>query len=257
MLQLKVLGISGSPRKGNSEYLLNQALEAAKEYSPNRVKCEIYSFRGKKFEPCLACNYCVRNDGECIQKDDFESLREKWFDADVIIYSLPVYHMSMPGQVKCFIDRLGNSCFGSHKVVLPNGAVTLSKQMKVIGTIAQGIHIFSGQEHTITDMINHTLLMQSIPVNGDMWEAYIGAGGWTGNREGRNAISELRNEGDLSAEAAVNASRSLGLRCLETVDIIQNGLLSCRDQLGNNPIYKRVFDSLDAKLSNELGGGSV
>jgi len=248
MLQLKILGISGSPRKGNSEYLLKQSLDAAVDYSPDRVAYEMYSFRGKKIGPCLACNHCVRNKGECIIKDDFEILREKWFDADVIIYSLPVYHMSMPGQVKCFIDRLGNSCFGSHRVVLPNGAETVSKQMKVIGTIAQGIHIFSGQEHTITDMINHTLLMQSVPVNGDMWEAYIGAGGWTRNREGRNALSDLKDEGDFSAEAAVTASRSLGLRCLETADIVLNGLLSCRDQLGDNPIYQKIYEKLDSKV---------
>ena len=250
MLQLKVLGISGSPRKGNSEYLLNQALESAESYSPKRVVSERYSFRGKKMEPCVACNHCVKNNGKCIISDDFAALREKWFDADVIIYSLPVYHMSMPGQVKCFIDRLGNSCFGSHRVVLPNGAETLSKQMKVIGTIAQGIHIFSGQEHTITDMINHTLLMQSIPVNGDMWEAYIGVGGWTRTRDGRNAISDLKDEGELSAESAVTASRNLGLRCMETADIVLNGLLSCRDQLGQNPIYKRVYESLDARIGN-------
>ena len=248
MLQLKILGISGSPRKGNSEYLLKESLDAAVDYSPDRVTYEMYSFRGKKIGPCLACNHCVRNNGECIVKDDFEILREKWFDADVIIYSLPVYHMSMPGQVKCFIDRLGNSCFGSHRVVLPNGAETVSKQMKVIGTIAQGIHIFSGQEHTITDMINHTLLMQSVPVNGDMWEAYIGAGGWTRNREGRNALSDLKDEGDFSAEAAVTASRSLGLRCLETADIVLNGLLSCRDMLGENPIYQKIYEKLDSKV---------
>jgi multimeric flavodoxin WrbA len=188
MMKLHVLGISGSPRKGNSEYLLKKALEGAIEYSPERIKTDIYSFRGKTIGPCLACNNCVRNGGTCIIKDDFENLRQKWLRADIIIYSLPVYHMSMPGQVKCFIDRLGNASFGSHRVVLPDGRETLSKQMKVIGTIAQGIHIFSGQEHTITDMINHTLVMQSVPVAGDLWEAYIGAGGWTRNRESRKAF---------------------------------------------------------------------
>jgi multimeric flavodoxin WrbA len=251
MLKLEVLGISGSPRKGNSEYLLQQALDAAVEYAPTRVNSEAYSFRNKKFEPCLACNYCVRNNGLCIHKDDFNDLREKWFSADIILYSLPVYHMSMPGQVKCFIDRLGNSCFGSHRVDLPNGSVTLAKHMKVIGTIAQGIHIFSGQEHTITDMINHTLLMQSIPVNGDMWEAYIGAGGWTRNREGKDAMKQLNEEGELSASAAVAASRSLARRCVETADITLNGLLACREQLGLNPVYAQLYKTLDNKIDNE------
>ena len=247
-LGLRVLGISGSPRKGNSEYLLKHALEGAVEYDPERVLTEFYSFRGKHFEPCLACNNCVRKNGECIHKDDFDDLRSRWLRADVILYSLPVYHMSMPGQVKCFIDRLGNASFGSHRVELPNGAVTLSKQMKVIGTIAQGIHIFSGQEHTITDMINHTLLLQSVPVNGDMWEAYIGAGGWTRNIDDRRAFEKLDEQGELSARAAVKASRNLGRRCVEQADIQMQGLLACGDRLRKDPVYARIFENLDARV---------
>ncbi len=253
MLQLNVLGISGSPRKGNSEYLLEHALNAATNYSPDRVVCETYTFRGKKMSPCLACNHCIKNKGVCVHKDDFVDLREKWLNADVIIYSLPVYHMSMPGQVKCFIDRLGNSSFGSHRVVLADGSETLSKQMKVIGTIAQGIHIFSGQEHTITDMINHTLLMQSVPVNGDMWQAYIGAGGWTRNQESKDAFRDLFEEGELSAKSTVKASQGLGKRCTETADIVINGLLACRDQLKDNPVYNSVFKLLDLKLAQRDG----
>ena len=29
--------------------------------------------------------------------------------ADAHLYSVPVYHVGIPGQVKCFIDRLGNT----------------------------------------------------------------------------------------------------------------------------------------------------
>lgn len=252
-MKLRVLGISGSPRKGNSEYLLQQALEAAVDYAPDRVATETYSFRGKHFEPCLACGNCIRKNGECIHQDDFNDLRSKWWWADVIIYSLPVYHMSMPGQVKCFIDRLGNASFGSHRVVLADGSETLAKQMKIIGTIAQGIHIFSGQEHTITDMINHTLVMQSLPVAGDLWEAYIGAGAWTRNIDSRKAMEQLMDEGEFSAESAVKASRGLGRRCVEQADIQMQGLLACGEQLRKDPVYTRLYDSLDTRLQNASG----
>ena len=248
-----MLGICGSPRKGNSEFLLKYALEGAEGYNPGGVTTETYSFRGKHFEPCIACNSCVRNGGTCIHKDDFEDLRNRWLDADVILYSLPVYHMSMPGQVKCFIDRLGNSCFGSHRVELEDGTVTLSKQMKIIGTIAQGIHIFSGQEHTITDMINHTLMMQSVPVNGDMWEAYIGAGGWTRNLEDRNALEKLAETDELSAASAVKASRLLGRRCAEQADIQISGLIACRAMLERDPVYARIYQRLDRRLAETAG----
>ncbi len=247
MIPLNLLGISGSPRAGNSDFLLEQAMAAAVSIAPGHITPETWSFRGKHFEPCLGCNHCVRNQGACVHRDDFEELRGKWMEADVILYSLPVYHMSMPGQVKCFIDRLGNSSFGSHRVMLPDGTETLMKQCKVIGTIAQGIHFASGQEHTITDMINHALIMQSVPVTGDMWETYIGAGGWTKNRGERDAMKRLAEEGDLAAQAAVKAARSLGRRAVETATVLLSGLIACRDTLIGDPLYGCIYRRLEAK----------
>lgn len=248
MIELKVLGIVGSPRKGNSEYLLDRALEGAESYAPDRTKTELYRFRNKNFSPCLACDHCIREHGSCIHGDDFQELKELWLSADAIIYSLPVYHMSMPGQVKCFIDRLGNSLFGSHSVTLPDGSQTLSKQMKAVSTIAQGIHIFSGQEHTITDMINHTLMMQSVPVAGDMWEAYIGAAAWTANRISRRAMKELVEEGDLAAESSVKAARSLGRRTAETADLVLAGVEARKAILAEDPLYSCILERMRNKL---------
>ena len=49
-MKVRVLGIAGSPRrKGNSEFLLEQALEAAKSAAPEQVETEFYSMAGKKF----------------------------------------------------------------------------------------------------------------------------------------------------------------------------------------------------------------
>lgn len=248
-MKLRVLGISGSPRKGNSEFLLEQAVSGAAEYPGADIETEIYSFRNKHFEPCIACGHCIRKQGSCIHKDDFDDLRSKWLEADVIIYSLPVYHMTMPGQVKCFIDRLGNASFGSHKVVRSDGSETLSKQMKTVGTIAQGIHMFSGQEHTITDMINHALIMQSVPVTGDMWESYIGTGAWTCNQDARNAMDSLYEKQEFSVVAAVRSARLLGRRCVEQADIILKGLLASRETLSKDPAYHWIYSRLDKKLS--------
>jgi len=106
MKSLRLLGISASPRgKGNSYYLLTIACRAAEEATQD-VETEIYTFEKKNFAPCVHCYGC-REDGQCVIRDDFQSLAEKWFAADVILYSVPVYHMSIPGQLKCFLDRLG------------------------------------------------------------------------------------------------------------------------------------------------------
>lgn len=171
---MRILGISGSPRKGNSDYLLAQALDAGAEAAGPDVVVDYWSVRGKKLRPCTACFRCADLGGECSIADDFQAARDLWVAADVVIYAVPVYHMGIPGQLKCFIDRLGNSLFARYAGLFPPGTESLPKHLKVIAGIAQGIHIFSGQEATLTQLVNHALLMQCVPSSGDMWQCYIG-----------------------------------------------------------------------------------
>ena len=245
-----VLGICGSPRKGNSNYLLNHALEGAKEVDAQSVETENYSIKGKNFLPCIACSHCARHEGTCVHNDDFEELRNLWLNADVVLYSVPVYHMSIPGQLKCFIDRLGNSLFGMFHAQLPEGKDTLPKLLKIIGSIAQGIHIFSGQEHTITYLIKHALIMQSIPVTADLWESYIGVGGWTANLIERDGLEKLAQHGDMSAEAAIRAARVIGRRAVEMAMIVCAGVLARRDVLEKDPLYLPLLSRLEEKQKN-------
>lgn len=245
MEQLNILGICGSPRKGNSEFLMNKALEAACEAISGTSNCTAYSVRGKKFAPCVACGKCGENGGECIIKDDFQELRDLWMAADVIIYSVPVYHMGIPGQLKCFIDRLGNSTFGKYCHLYEPGKEKLPKLMKVIGSIAQGIHICSGQEHTITDLINHTLLMQCIPVTGDMWESYIGGGGWTSNDGDRNALEKQVGENGYDALAALRSAQDIGKRAAEIAMILKEGARVRKAVLESDPSYKPFVSRLE------------
>lgn len=233
---LKVLGISGSPRLGNSVFLLEKSLEEAKETYEN-AETELYSIRGKQFAGCISCFKCGEQEGECILKDDFQELRDKWIEADVVIYSVPVYHMGMPAQLKAFIDRLGNSVFGRYQHLFAEEA-KLPKNLKVIGAIAQGAHIFSGQEHTITDIINHAIIMQCIPVAGDMWEAYIGAGAWTYNDNTRKALKKKEKDPDLDLEVAVRASKSIGRRAVETAMLLKAGGLKEEERFKDDPMYK-------------------
>lgn len=244
MRKLKVLGISGSPRRGNSEYLLKQALEAAQSAQLLDLECSEYSFRRTQMGPCMACNRCVENGGECITKDDFAGLRDLWLEADVVIYSVPVYHMSMPGQVKCFIDRLGNSLFGRYKHLYPPGEESLPKLLKVIGAITQGIHISSGQEHTLTDLINHALIMQSVPVTGDLWQSYIGCGGWTSNDIDRSALQNQCAREHYDAVAAVKAARDIGKRAVEICLLLQAGVRARKAELALDPAYKPLLDRI-------------
>ena len=52
--KIKLLGISGSPRKGNSYYLLNETLKDIDNID-FPVETTIYSFAGKKIQSCIGC----------------------------------------------------------------------------------------------------------------------------------------------------------------------------------------------------------
>lgn len=240
--KIRMLGIVGSPRKGNSLFLLGQAIEAAEKAYPGRVETESYLFGHTPFAPCDACQAHKKLRGECRIQDGFQELRNKWLRADAIIYSLPVYHMGIPGQVKCFIDRLGNSLgyyFSEHFPGEPS--FHIPRLMKAIGTIAQGSHLFAGQEHAQAFINTHAILMRCIPVPGDLWESYIGAGGWTELSPKLSALKTLYEEGKQDAQVAVRSARVLGRRVVEMAMIVREGLRANEEVLREQPTYLPLF----------------
>lgn len=238
MKPVSLLGICGSPRpKGNSRYLLEIALAAAAEAGGERLRTELYTIAGKEFKPCTSCFTCGSREGECFLDDDFGELRDRWAAADAIIYAVPVYHLGIPGQLKCFIDRLGNSLWSYYGGVV-------AKSLRIFGIIAQGAHIFAGQEHTITALINHALVMGGIPVTGDPWESYIGAAGWTACGDRKNSLQTLVEAGDRDAQVAVRASTTLGRRVAQMALLIRAGGLAHRAELEADGGYSIFLDRL-------------
>ena len=237
METVKLLGICGSPRKtGNSRFLLERTIAAAKETAPDAVRTELYSFAGKEIAPCISCFRCMEA-GDCTTEDDFQELRDKWAAADAIIYSVPVYHMGIPGQLKCFIDRLGNSLFSYY-----GGA--LSKNLKTVGVAVQGSHIFAGQEQVMTALINHAVLMSCVPVPGDSWQSYLGAAGWTRDQSRKDSLRRLYDEGEADAEISVAAAESLGRRVVQMALVLKAGGVACRDMLVEDGDYQAFLGRL-------------
>lgn len=248
--KIRLLGICGSPRKGNSLFLLEQALDAGVNAYPDLVETETYIFGHTRFSPCDACQAHKKSKGECHIQDGFQALRDKWLDADAIIYSLPVYHMGIPGQVKCFIDRLGNSLgYYFSEFLLGEPVFYIPRLMKVIGCITQGSHLFAGQEHVQAFINTHALLMRCIPVPGDFWESYIGAGGWTEGDPKVNALETLAADGKPDAKIAVRSAQSLGRRVVEMAMIIRDGLGANKSLLRKEPSYLPVLKKIQAKRS--------
>jgi multimeric flavodoxin WrbA len=233
MQTIKLLGISASPRKhGNSEYLLNQALTAAAEEFPVKVESEAYLFTKKKMSGCIACFKCVEK-GDCIVKDDFHELRDKWFEADAIIYSVPVYHMGIPSQLKAFIDRLGNTL--ALRFWDTGG---FPRHLKTVGVLTQGGHLCAGQEQVMNYIITHSVLMRCVPVAGDPWQSYIGAGGWCRNVELEiDGFKRFHEAGEEDSQVTVTAAKSVVRRVIETAMILKAGGVACQKDLAKDAIY--------------------
>ena len=101
---MKVLAISGSPRKGgNSETVIRKIIEKLedKQYETEFVQLNDLVLKG-----CQACRYCRTNGDKCILKDDISELLEKMKKADRIIIGAPNYMGCVSGQLKILMDRM-------------------------------------------------------------------------------------------------------------------------------------------------------
>ena len=99
---MKVLGILGSPRVGgNSDILLDQALEGARDAGAEAEKIVLSQ---KRIYGCLDCKECNET-GICVIKDDMLEIHKKILEVDAIIHSVPVYFWAMTSQMKAYLDR--------------------------------------------------------------------------------------------------------------------------------------------------------
>lgn len=243
--KIELLGICASPRKGNSLFLLKKALAAAGRLpSAGQISIALVELRSQKIAPCMSCEGCEKTGGECVIQDGFQGIRDRWVTADVVLYSVPVYHLGIPGQLKCFLDRLGNSQRKVYRVPSP-------RRLKVVGAIAQGSHLFAGQELVITFLLQHAVLMNCVPVSGDAWESYLGAAGWTRAQKAEKALEVEYDREEMDARVAVRACETLAQRCMEMARILKEGGRALKETLETDPAYAPFLKNLERKKSSE------
>ena len=110
---MKLLAILGSPRRGgNSEILLDKALEGARSEGNQTEKIVLNEL---KFVACQECAGCAKT-GRCVIGDDMQLIYEKIDEAQVLILASPIFFGSLTAQVKAMIDRY--QCAWQAKYVL-------------------------------------------------------------------------------------------------------------------------------------------
>lgn len=103
---MRLLGICGSPRKGNSEWMLSTLLHAA---AAAGARTELVLLRKQRIEPCRGCLACEKRDAEgrgaCIIEDDVRDILPELLAADIIVLATPGYMGLLSGLMKTFLDR--------------------------------------------------------------------------------------------------------------------------------------------------------
>ena len=137
---MKVLGIMGSPRiKGNTDLLLDQALSGAQSQGAEIEKIKVDKLT---ITPCKEYYGCER-DGNCVIRDDMDSIYAKLLEADVVIVASPMFFYGITGQLKAFIDRCQALWIRKH--VLKQKLTSSERKGVFIGVGAtQGKQLFDG-----------------------------------------------------------------------------------------------------------------
>lgn len=124
---MKILGISGSPRKESQSgvyTLVRTVLENT------GIDFELVSLRGKSISGCIACLGCVQ-DNVCKVEDDLKPLREKIVEADGFVIGAPNYYSGINATTHALLERwfqfrhqAGNTLWGKLAVAVGVGGTS-------------------------------------------------------------------------------------------------------------------------------------
>lgn len=108
---MKTLLLNGSPRKehSNTFKIANAFMAGLCAYNEHDINKVIISEQNIK--PCNGCFGCWYKTPEiCVLSDDMGELLIQYQEADLIIWSFPLYFFGMPSGLKAFMDRLVPRC---------------------------------------------------------------------------------------------------------------------------------------------------
>ena len=96
--------LNGSPRRGGNTEIM--AMEFAKGANEAGHETKIINLAEKKVAGCLGCQYCFKNNGTCIQKDDMADILAELDKTDLVVFASPIYWFDITAQLKATIARM-------------------------------------------------------------------------------------------------------------------------------------------------------
>ena len=102
---MKILILNGSPKRDASDTMCmtHAFIEGMNEVGENAI--HTVHVIEQNIQYCTGCFSCMKNGGMCIYDDDMRGLLEEMLNADLLIFSFPLYCYGMPAPLKALIDR--------------------------------------------------------------------------------------------------------------------------------------------------------
>lgn len=103
---MKVLVLDGSPKKVSDTFRMTDAFLKGLNRRNGNHEIKIVRVIDKNIAPCRGCFGCWQKmDGHCVIQDDQNEILDLYRNADLIIWSFPLYCYSMPSHLKAVLDR--------------------------------------------------------------------------------------------------------------------------------------------------------
>lgn len=222
MVNVKILGISTSPRHGNTEILVKEALNAASALQ--EVETDFISVADLKIAGGCKGDYACWKvpldlliEKLCIQyKDDVNDVFRKMMWADGMIIGVAVYFGGVSAQFKNIIDRS-----------IPLEILKMRLRNKVGGVVTVGIERFGGHESAIEAVHRFFFIHDMIACTcGPEWGARNPAGGSSATQGFPHVVHSTtpgEKTGVLQDKDGLKSARDMGKRVTELAKVIKAG----------------------------------
>jgi len=100
---MKIVSITGSPRRGGTSFRISESF--VKTALQKNAHIKEYHLNDLTFRGCQGCDACKKTSDKCVLKDDLSQVLSDLLDADIAVFSSPVYYGDTTGQFKMFTDR--------------------------------------------------------------------------------------------------------------------------------------------------------
>lgn len=242
MKKVKILGLSWSPKHGNTDILVQESLAAAAEMPG--VETVFHSTAHKFFGPCKACYSCYAGgldyNAPCPAyegtDDAMGEVVKLMHEADGIIMGCPVYFHGVTAQLKAFMDR----CMAVECIEFP-------WRNKVMGFVTIGYDRNGGQEHTITEMQRWAQMMDIVCVGVGPDRPKFGTGNYLGAAAVQGhpfPVSTLDPEGPSAVKQdkiGLYAAKAVGWRVTEMTKVMKYGWDKMEEGEGHWPPYNAPY----------------